>query len=143
MLPLPVPPPPMPTPTKAVLESKVPISAVEALVYTECSRIWNPIHSDVAAAKAAGLPSIILHGTAILAKAVSVIIDQYGNGDPSTVRRVVAGQFAAMVLMPSVLTVRVLAVEGDPSSFNEASLRPGGNGKSGQLVHYEVVNGKG
>jgi len=27
-------------------------------VYTECARIWNPIHTDAAVAKAAGLPAI-------------------------------------------------------------------------------------
>ena len=33
-------------------------------VYTECARIWNPIHTDLAVARAAGLPGPILHGTA-------------------------------------------------------------------------------
>lgn len=34
-----------------------------AHVYTECAQIWNPIHTDIAHARAAGLPDIILHGT--------------------------------------------------------------------------------
>ena len=33
-------------------------------VYTECARIWNPIHTEREVALAAGLPDIILHGTA-------------------------------------------------------------------------------
>ena len=47
------------------------VGATAAHVYTECARIWNPIHTDVAYARAAGLPDIILHGTATLALSVS------------------------------------------------------------------------
>lgn len=32
-------------------------------IYSECARIWNPIHTERRAALAAGLPDIILHGT--------------------------------------------------------------------------------
>lgn len=32
-------------------------------LYTECARIWNPIHTERRAALAASLPDIILHGT--------------------------------------------------------------------------------
>jgi acyl dehydratase len=46
-------------------------TAEAALVYTECSRIWNPIHTNPAVATRAGLPRPILHGTATLAMAVS------------------------------------------------------------------------
>ncbi len=38
-------------------------------VYTECASIWNPIHTERAVALAAGLPDIILHGTATWALA--------------------------------------------------------------------------
>ncbi|MBB3664436.1 acyl dehydratase [Prauserella sediminis] len=44
-----------------------------AVVYSECARIWNPIHTDARVARAAGLPGPILHGTEILARAVSAI----------------------------------------------------------------------
>jgi len=37
--------------------------------YTECADIWNPIHTEREVALAAGLPDIILHGTAIWALA--------------------------------------------------------------------------
>jgi acyl dehydratase len=76
-----------------------------AHVYTECARIWNPIHSDVAVARAAGLPDIILHGTATLALAVSRTLAHAG-ADPRAVRRVRA-RFTGMVRLPSRLTVRV------------------------------------
>jgi acyl dehydratase len=79
------------------------VSATAAHVYTECARIWNPIHTDVAYARAAGLPDIILHGTATLALSVSRILLAF-RIDPAAVRRVRC-RFAGMVLMPSLLTV--------------------------------------
>merc|ERR1719203_342704 len=100
-----MPPPPPARPDSVDLSSpmqvfKLPVSAVEAHVYTECSRIWNPIHTDKAAALAAGLPDVILHGTATLAKAVSVLIKHYAESEPASVERVVAGSFGGMVFMP-------------------------------------------
>jgi acyl dehydratase len=83
-----------------------PVGPNAAHVYTECARIWNPIHTDVAVAVAAGLPSIILHGTATLALAVSRVVDGALGGEGDAVGRV-AGRFAAMVGVPSSLTVRV------------------------------------
>ena len=82
-----------------------------AHTYTECARIWNPIHTDRKVALAAGLPDIILHGTATLALAVTRIIDERLGGDPTRVKRI-GGRFAAMVLMPSTIALQ-LSVSGD------------------------------
>ena len=76
------------------------IPANAAHVYTECARIWNPIHTDVAHARAAGLPDIILHGTATLALSISRATREFDR-----VRRVQC-RFTGMVLMPSRLTVQ-------------------------------------
>ena len=84
----------------------VPVDAGIAHRYTECARIWNPIHTDRAVALAAGLPDIILHGTATLALAVSAIVEHLLDGQPERVNRV-AGRFSGMVLMPTTLSVRV------------------------------------
>jgi acyl dehydratase len=91
---------------------RIPISvpANAAHVYTECARIWNPIHTDRKVALAAGLPDIILHGTATLALAITRLVDGYLGADPTRVRRL-GGRFTAMVLMPSTLTLEVLADE--------------------------------
>ena len=70
-----------------------------AHVYTECARIFNPIHTDVAHARAAGLPDIILHGTATLALSVSRM-----KVEPARIRRIRC-RFSGMVLMPSRLEV--------------------------------------
>jgi acyl dehydratase len=83
----------------------VDIGARAAHVYTECARIWNPIHTDVSVARRAGLPDIILHGTATLAHGINVVIDRVGL-EPDEVSGV-SGSFRAMVLMPNTLDVRV------------------------------------
>jgi acyl dehydratase len=53
-------PPPAPRQSKATLAASpvfsmtIPIAHNEAHLYTECTRIWNPIHTDVKVAHAAG-----------------------------------------------------------------------------------------
>jgi acyl dehydratase len=95
----------------------VPVAARAAHVYSECARIWNPIHTDAAVARAAGLPAIILHGTATLALAVSEVL-RHTDTDPRAVRRIRAS-FTGMVPLPSRLTVRVIdATEGNAVLFD-------------------------
>lgn len=96
-------------PLKAVGE--IAVAATAAHVYTECARIFNPIHTDVAYARAAGLPGIILHGTATLALSVSKVLGSFAI----PVRRVRC-RFAGMVLMPSTLTVHA-SHGGDAIAF--------------------------
>lgn len=99
---------PAPTPTWSGAirwEERVEISGQLAHVYTECARIWNPIHTDVAVARAAGLPGLILHGTATLALAVSRVVNHDLGGDPARVNGL-AVRFTGMVPMPSTVTVR-------------------------------------
>jgi acyl dehydratase len=84
----------------------IPIAASAAHVYTECARIWNPIHTDIAVARAAGLPGLILHGTATLALAVSRIVAREFGGDPGRVREV-GVRFTGMVRLPSLVSVHV------------------------------------
>jgi acyl dehydratase len=87
------------------------VAATAAHIYTECARIWNPIHTDPDYARAAGLPGIILHGTATLAFSVSKILQTM---KPKARR--VRCRFAGMVLMPSTLTVHA-SREGDAIAF--------------------------
>jgi acyl dehydratase len=87
------PPPPPREPHPAVaFEGRCDVAAFEvdaadAVLYTECSGIWNPIHTDPRSARAAGLPTTILHGTATLAHVVSALIATRLGGDPTAVRR--------------------------------------------------------
>jgi len=111
------PPPPPPATAAAsngggppLAEIPVPVPANLAHVYSECARIWNPIHTDVEVARRMGLPDIILHGSATLALAVSRVVDHAAGGDPNQVRRL-GGMFRGMVLMPSEIRLRLHADE--------------------------------
>ena len=110
------------------LAYRVPIAANAAHVYTECARIWNPIHTDPRTAERAGLPGIILHGTATLAIAVSGVVSQEASGQPQRIRRITA-RFVGMVPIPSRIEVRII----DRRSETGASDGPGGD-----LVTFEV-----
>ena len=112
----PPPPPSLRSPWTQPRRFPIPIAANAAHVYTECARIWNPIHTDRRVALAAGLPDIILHGTATLALAVSRLVDEFLDGASSRVRRI-GGRFRAMVLMPSTITVEVLGQTEDTLFF--------------------------
>jgi acyl dehydratase len=108
-------PPPLPAAASnggapPLAEIRVPVPANLAHVYSECARIWNPIHTDVEVARRMGLPDIILHGSATLALAVSRVVDHAAGGDPNRVRRL-GGMFRGMVLMPSEIRLRLLADE--------------------------------
>jgi len=65
----------------------LPVPREAAHVYTECSGIWNPIHSERRVALAAGLPDVILHGTAAWALAGREVIGTYAGGDPTRLLR--------------------------------------------------------
>ena len=126
------PPPPPPAAgsnggSAPLAELRVPVPANLAHVYSECARIWNPIHTDVEVARQMGLPDIILHGSATLALAVSRIVDHAAGGDPNRVRRL-GGMFRGMVLMPSEIQVRVFADEA---------------WEDGRVVAWDVLNAEG
>lgn len=94
----------------------IPVVAGLGQIYTECARIWNPIHSDKAYAIAAGLPGIILHGTATMALAVTGIVNSFVGGDVGRVTRI-GGRFSAMVPVPDTLTLEVYRKGPDSVRF--------------------------
>ncbi|GAB7004698.1 MaoC/PaaZ C-terminal domain-containing protein [Nocardioides sp. AN3] len=95
------------------------VDETNAPIYTECSRIWNPIHTDRRVAKAAGLPGTVLHGTEVLARAISTITAQL-PGSPTRISSV-SCQFTAPVFPHTCLTVR--------------AARP-----DDRILHFDVVN---
>jgi acyl dehydratase len=74
-------------------------------VYTECAAIWNPIHTERAVAIAAGLPDIILHGTATWALAGIEILRVYAACDVSRLKRF-SGRFVGMVIPGETISIR-------------------------------------
>ncbi len=101
----------------------IPIAPEAAHVYTECARIWNPIHTERRVALAAGLPDIILHGTATWALAAREIVDRLAAGDPARLRRL-SGEFRGMV------------IPGETIAFEAARAADG-------QVAFEVRNARG
>ncbi|MET8796859.1 MaoC/PaaZ C-terminal domain-containing protein [Nocardia sp. NPDC004568] len=96
-------------------------------VYGECGRLWNPIHTDLAVARAAGLPGVILHGSATLAHGVDWVLDTLGRS-PQQVRRVGAS-FRAVVAVPSEIRPTLTAVDTRPDGTITA--------------HFDVLNAEG
>lgn len=80
--------------------------------YTECADIFNPIHTEPSVAKRAGLPGIILHGSATKAHALTQVINHCFGGDASRVRRL-CGQLRGMVFMDSTISVECMAIQQD------------------------------
>jgi acyl dehydratase len=112
-----------PASTETRWTAAVPVGPRAAHIYSECARIWNPIHTDIAVARSAGLTAPILHGSATLALAVSQLITQDLGGNPARVREI-AVRFAGLVFMPSTLTVR-------------------GHGRAGDLLAFDAVDERG
>jgi acyl dehydratase len=94
------------------------IPVVEGLsnIYAEASRIESPIHNDKAYAIAAGLPDVILHGTATLALGVTALVNAFAEGDAARVERI-GGRFSGLVLMPNNLTLEVTTRAGSTYGF--------------------------
>jgi len=84
---------------------KVFIERTQPHVYTECARIWNPIHTERRVALAAGLPDIIVHGTATWALAAREVLSQHAGGDVRRLKRLV-GRFRSPVIPGNSITVR-------------------------------------
>ena len=59
----------------------------QALRYAEASGDRNPIHVDDVAAKAVGLPGVILHGMCTMGLCGRDVVDEVAGGDPNRLRR--------------------------------------------------------
>ncbi len=94
---------------------EVPLDRGFAHRYSECADIWNPIHTERSVALAAGLPDIIVHGTAIWALAGQEIIRRYAANDPTRLRRL-SGRFSAMVLAGDPISVE-MGCDGSQVTF--------------------------
>ena len=94
-------------------------------VYSECAAIWNPIHTERQVALAAGLPDIILHGTATWALAGLTILRRYGGSGSARLRRL-SGRFSGMVIPGEPITIRHAPVNGGAYAIQFEVLTPSG-----------------
>lgn len=84
------------------------IDADQTYRYAQASGDYNPIHTDEAVAKLAGLPGIIVHGLCTMAFTSKVVIDQCCAGDPRRLKRL-RSRFLRPVLPRQTITTAVWA----------------------------------
>ncbi len=111
------PPAPAPdVPDRPIATQSSHVRSIDAHVYSECARIWNPIHTDVHIARRAGLADPILHGTATLARDVSIATTLAGG--PLSAVHCVSGEFTSMVALDSVIEIRLREASADLLRFD-------------------------
>lgn len=93
----------VPDPTSSIGQ---PVAADQAIRYAAVSGDDNPLHTDEATAKAAGLPGCILHGLCTMAFAQRDIIRHVAGGDPSRLARL-GVRFAKPVFPGETLALQV------------------------------------
>jgi acyl dehydratase len=93
-------------------EIGIPIPTEAAHVYTECSGIWNPIHTEKRVAQRAGLSGILLHGTALWAIAGRELVAQFAEGNPACLLRLRA-RFRKPVAPGSIVWLRWAESRGE------------------------------
>ncbi len=124
--------PPLPQlaqqPSRPIWTAEIDVTPQAPHMYTAGADIYNPIHTERAVALAAGLPDIILHGSATIALAVREIVNRSFDGDPSAIGRI-AAQLRAMVLPGHPITVRCLHDQPDADR--------------GRTVFFDVLNHEG
>jgi NAD(P)-dependent dehydrogenase (short-subunit alcohol dehydrogenase family)/acyl dehydratase/putative sterol carrier protein len=86
--------------------STMTVSADQPARYAAASLDDNPIHIDESVAKAAGHPSVILHGLCTMAFAAKGLVDEVLDGDSSRLKRL-AVRFSKPVLPGWELTTRI------------------------------------
>jgi acyl dehydratase len=79
--------------------------------YAEASGDPVPIHLDAAAARAVGLPGIIIHGLCTMAFCGRAVIDSVAGGDPARLARL-AVKFSRPVFPGQEITIRIYG-QGD------------------------------
>lgn len=82
-----------------------------AHLYSECTGIWNPVHTERRAAIAAGLAGPIIHGTGLWCVITRSLVQARPGGSPGRVRRMGA-RFRRPVPSGAVLTLRHRRVRG-------------------------------
>lgn len=101
--------------------NQVTVSLDQPMLYAEASRDRNPIHTDEAFAKSAGLPGCILHGLCTMATAAHHVITRAAGGDPSRLARI-SVRFSALVLPGDTLQIEGFSTD-TPSEHRAVGLR--------------------
>jgi acyl dehydratase len=101
--------------TAPVAEVTYSFDADQTFRYAEASGDPVRIHLDDAAARALGLPGIIIHGLCTMAFCGRAVIESVAGGDPTRLARL-AVKFSRPVVPGQAITVRIYA-DGDAYGF--------------------------
>lgn len=96
---------------KDIRSSEIQISEGLPHIYSECSGIWNPLHTERKFAFRLGWPNILLHGTCTWAMVCLDLIRNEAAGDMGRLRRF-GGRFSGPVWPGSKLTVDRASTDG-------------------------------
>ena len=102
--------------TAPVVEVTYRFDADQTFRYAEASGDPVPIHLDDEAARAVGLPGIIIHGLCTMAFCGRAVIDSVAGGDPAALARL-AVKFSRPVLPGQEITVRIHDTGGGSYGF--------------------------
>ncbi|MCG6879842.1 MAG: MaoC family dehydratase N-terminal domain-containing protein [Deltaproteobacteria bacterium] len=94
-------------PAEPVWHHQVHIDPLLPYVYDGCSDIVFPIHTSPGFARQAGLPGIILQGTATLALAAREIVNREADGNPERLKEL-SCRFTGMVIPGTMITIQFL-----------------------------------
>lgn len=97
-------------------EMPLSIDRTAPFLYDGCTGISARIHTDETYARSIGLPGIIYHGTASLARCVTALLNQERDGNPHRIRSISA-KFIGKLSLPNTLTVKLIARDGNSLSF--------------------------
>lgn len=107
-----------PAPVASIDVDRFDMDVANAIVYSECTGIWNPIHTDASVARLIGFDRPIMHGTAVLARCVSIVVRQAGRRLADVAR--IRCTFGGPVLLPSTVTVSISTSHGTDSRAFQA-----------------------
>jgi acyl dehydratase len=93
------------------------VHLLAAHLYDGCSEISFPIHTSVSFAKNAGLPGIVLHGSATVAYVVSRLICRNADRDPSLVSELDC-RFTGLVFPGSQIFLELIDQRSDGRSLD-------------------------
>jgi acyl dehydratase len=103
-----------------VAEMATTVDLDQARRYADASGDRNPIHLDDVAARAVGLPGVILHGMCTMALCAAGLVDAVADGDPARLRRL-AVRFYRPVFPGNDLVTSVFAAGPDVFAFEVSS----------------------
>lgn len=102
-------------------EIKMSVDRLAPYLYDGCTDIVSPIHTEHDFAVSAGLPDIILQGTATLARGISLLINKKVVKHPKYIHEV-AGRFSDFVTIPNTLILRTFEDNDDTIDFEIVEL---------------------